>query len=296
MTLQRDDCCNQKEAEIKDNMKQINDKLSGRSEKMTLLEKYQRFLVNHTKPGIEPKSLDLSAEGWKLLIRENLTPLIEEKLQMRQIDDYIWASEYADGRRKVLSLFKINDAFATFQWGWNFDFVPRITSGNRIVWARTDKSVYTHIFELSEDFSGYAVPKKEKKNHSFKSLFVVRNKKQNARDMTIISRYGIVIKNLEKALNERIKQHKSVFLHLLPLIMEYYEATATYEEILIRIEQDMQINYYRLINSDSMIVYPFIEKHMGMREKALRDFEAISFADEKIKAKLFDYLIRLGED
>ena len=263
---------------------------------MTLLEKYQDFLVNHTKPGIAPKSLDLSAEGWKLLIRENLTPLIEEKLQMRQVGDYIWASEYIDGRRKVLSLFKINDAFATFQWGWNFDFVPRITSGNRIVWARTDKSVYTHIFELSEDFSGYAVPKTEKKNHSFKSLFAVKNKKQNARDMTIISRYGIGIKNLQKGLKERIKQHKSVFLHLLPLIMEYYEATATYEEILIRIEQDMQINYYRFINSDSMIVYPFIEKRMGLQEKAIRDFEELLFADEKIKAKLFDYLIRLGED
>lgn len=263
---------------------------------MTLLEKYQRFLVNNTKPGIEPKSLNLSAEGWKLLIRENLTLLIEQKLKMKQIGDYIWASEYADGRRKVLSLFKINDAYATFQWGWNFDFVPRITPGNRIVWARTDKSVYTHIFELSEEFSGYAVPKKEKKNYSFKSLFAARNKKQNAREMTIISRYGIDIKNLEKGLKERIKQHKSVFLHLLPLIMEYYEATATYEDILIRIEQDMQINYYRFINSDSMIVYPFIEKRMGMQEKALRDFKVLSFADEKIKAKIFDIFNRVGED
>ena len=262
---------------------------------MTLVEKYQDFLVNNTKPEVQPVSLDLSAKGWKLLIRENLTPLIEEKLQMKQIGDYIWASEYEDGRRKVLSFFKINDAFATFQWGWNFDFVPRITQGKRIVWARTDKSVYTHIFEVSEDFSGYAVPKKEQ-NHFFKSLFAVRNKKQRARDMTIISRYGIEIKNLEKGLKERIKQHKSVFLYLLPLIMEYYDATATYEEILVRIEQDMQINYYRFINSDSMIVYPFIEKRIGMQEKALRDFEALPFADEKIKAKVFDIFNRLEEN
>ena len=260
---------------------------------MTLLEKYQGFLINHTKPGVQPVSLDLSAEGWKLLIRENLTPLIEEKLQMKQIGDYVWASEYADGRRKVLSLFKINDAYATFQWGWNFDFVPRITAGNRIVWARTDKSVYTHIFELSEDFSGYAVPRK--KYHFLNSFFTVRNKKQRAREMTIISRYGIDIKNLEKGLEERITQHKSVFRHLLPLIMDYYQATATYEDILLRIEQNMQINYYRLINSDSMIVYPFIEKRMGMSEKALCDFEALPFADEKIKAKIFEIFNRLGE-
>ena len=260
---------------------------------MTLVEKYQQFLVNNTKPGIQPKSLNLSAEGWKLLIRENLTPLIEKKLQMKQIGDYIWASEYEDGRRKVLSLFKINDAYATFQWGWNFDFVPRITPGKRIVWARTDKSVFTHIFELSEDFSGYAVPKK---NHFFKSFCVLKNKKQNARDLTIISRYGIDIKNLEKGLKEKIKQHKSVFFYLFPLITEYYGATATYEEILVRIEQDMGINYYRLINSDSMIVYPFIEKRMGMREKALRDFDALPFADEKIKDKVFDIFNRLDEN
>ena len=261
---------------------------------MTLLEKYQDFLINHTKPGVQPVSLDLSAEGWKLLIRENLTPLIEEQLQMKQIGDYVWASKYADGRRKVLSLFKINDAYATFKWGWNFDFVPRLTAGNRIVRARTDKSVYTHIFELSEDFSGYAVPQKQ--NHFLKSLFTVRNKKQRARERTIISRYGIDIKNLEKGLEERITQHKSVFYYLLPLIMEYYQATATYEEILIRIEQDMKINYYRLINSDSMVVYPFIEKRMGMSEKALCDFEALIFADEKIKAKFIEIFNRLGED
>lgn len=261
---------------------------------MTLLEKYQDFLVNHTKPEFQPVSLDLSAEGWKLMIRENLTPLIEEKLQMKQIGDYVWASEYTDGRRKVLSLFKINDAYATFKWGWNFDFVPRITSGNRIVWARTDKSVYTHIFELSEDFSGYTVPQKQE--HFFKSFFTVKNKKQRAREMTVISRYGIDIKNLEKGLEERIKQHKAVFCYLQPLILEYYQATATYEDILLRIEQDMQINYYRLINSDSMIVYPFIEKRMGMSENALCDFEALPFADEKIKAKIIEIFNRLGED
>lgn len=261
---------------------------------MTLLEKYQAFLINNTKPGVQPVSLDLSAEGWKLLIRENLTPMIEEKLQMKQIGDYVWSSEYIDGRRKVLSLFKVNDAYATFKWGWNFDFVPRITSGKRIVWERTDKSVYTHIFEVSEDFSGYAVPQKQ--NNFLKSFFTVRNKKQRAREKTVISRYGIDIKSLENGLEERIKQHKSVFSYLLPLILEYYQATATYEDILSRIEQDMQINYYRLINSDSMIVYPFIEKRMGMCEKALCDFEALPFADEKVKDKMFEIFNRLGED
>ncbi|MDE7206983.1 MAG: hypothetical protein K2N90_07490 [Lachnospiraceae bacterium] len=261
---------------------------------MTLLEKYQEFLVNNTRLEVSPVSLNLSAAGWKLLIRENLTPLIEEKLQMKQIGDYVWASGYEDGRRKVLSFFKINDAYATFRWGWNFDFVPRIMKGNRIVWSRTDKSIYTHIFELSEDFSGYAVVSKtqnarnRQRNHFFNRFRIIAGKTQNAREKTIISRYGIDVKNPEKGLQEKIKQHKEVFLYLLPLIQEYYQETASYGDILTRIEHDMQINYYRLINSDSMIVYPFIEKHMGMLEKALCDFEMLSFVDEQVKARVFD--------
>lgn len=52
----------------------------------------------------------------------------------------------------------------------------------------------------------------------------------------------------------------------------------------------MQSSYYRFINSDSMLVYPCIEKRIGMREKAFRDFEAIPFADENLKSKLLDVL------
>lgn len=68
---------------------------------------------------------------------------------MRQIGDYIRANEYEEGKRRVLSFFGINDTYATLQWGWNFDFVPK---GTDAVWARTDKSIYTHIFEVSPDF------------------------------------------------------------------------------------------------------------------------------------------------
>ena len=47
---------------------------------MALLEKYQEFLVDNTRPGFQTVHLSLSAEGWKLLIRENLTPIIENEL------------------------------------------------------------------------------------------------------------------------------------------------------------------------------------------------------------------------
>lgn len=288
--------------------------------KMTLLEKYQPFLVNNTQPGNQPVWLSLSAAGWKRLIRENLTPFIEEALHMRQIEDYLWATDYTDGRRKVLSFFMINDAYATFRWGWNFDFVPRIVSGGRLVWARTDKSIYTHIYEVSEDFSGYAVPNGKKQDISSQtglSKFAaacrkkgflnalcdgfsgqkkeqmyktVSEKKPDARKMTIVSRYEIDAKNPEKGLAEKIEHHKAAFFYLLPLITEYYQATDTYEKILERIEQNMQCNYYRLINGDSSVIsYLFIEKRLGMAEKAFRDFEKVSFR-ENVRDQLWDRL------
>ena len=211
-------------------------------------------------------------EGWKLLVQENLTPIIEDKLQMRQIGDYIWADDYEDGKRRVLSFFKINNAYATFQWGWNFDFVPKI-SGNKAVWARTDKAVYTHIFELSPDF--------------YDSEYDSVRKKKKARDKTIVSRYNIDIKNPEKGLAEKIKQHQKVFCHLLPLITEYYHATASYEGILKKIDENKKSTYYRFINSDSLISQAFIEKRLGMQEKALRDFEELPFFSESIREEYY---------
>lgn len=226
---------------------------------MSLLEEYQKYLVNFTMPGYKPRWYALSADGWKLLIRENITPLIEEKLQMRQIGDYIWADEYKDGKRRVLSFFLINDMYATFQWGWNFDFVPK---GKNAGWARTDKSICTHIFEVSQDF--YDSKRDRKK--------------------IVIGRYDIDVKKPEKALRKKVDQHKRAFLHLLPLMIEYYRVTSTYEDIIKRIDYNMESAWYRFVNSgDLMISKAFIEKRMGLQDQAQQDFDKILFSDEKIK-------------
>ena len=234
---------------------------------MSLLEKYQKYLVDCTMPGYKPRWYFLSADGWKLLIRENITPLIEQKLQMFQLGDYIWADEYDDGKRRVLSFFKINDAYATLQWGWNFDFVPK---GTNAVWARTDKSIYTHIFEVSPAFYD---PERDR-----------IQAKHEARKNTVIGRYDIDARNPERALHDKINQHKETFLRLLPLMIEYYRITPTYEDIIKRIDYNMKDAWYRFINSgDLMISKVFIEKRMGLQNQAQQDFEKILFSDEKIK-------------
>lgn len=236
---------------------------------MVLAQKYQPFLTNRLETGAPSPMLDLTAAGWKLLVKENLTPLIETKLAMRQIGDAIWADNYRDGKRRVLSFFKLNDAYATFQWGWNFDFVPRWASG-KTLWARTDKTIYPHIYELSPDF--------------YAGDYVHDSIRRRAREQTIISRCGVRLSDLEKALADKIRQHQKVFNHLLPLMLTYYQATAAYEGILQRISHNMQEAYYRFIGgSDNAISYVFIEKRLGWTEKAWRDFETIPFATEKSK-------------
>ena len=237
---------------------------------MTLLDKYQKFLVITTSPEIQPPHHTLLAEGWKLLIKENITPMIEERLQMRQIGDYVWADEYEDGRRRVLSFFKVNDAYATFQWGWNFDFVPH---GNKASWARTDKSIYTHIYEVSPDF--------------YSGVQDFSKARREARNKIIMGRYfkdHIISRNPENGgLADMINHHESVLLHVLPFITEYYRSTDSYEGILRRIELNADNGYYCFINPQMFIAQAFIEKRMRLPEKAQQDFNNLRFPSEDIK-------------
>lgn len=248
---------------------------------MTLLEKYQNYLMNIMPPEIQPPSYILLAEGWKMLIKENITPMIEDRLQLRQIGDYVWADEYADGRRRVLSFFKVNDGYATFQWGWNFDFVPK---GMKAAWARTDKSIYTHIYEVSPDF--------------YTGGPEITEESRRARDRIMMSRNYVNGKWHRKPLDngclqDMITHHKGVFLHVLPLITEYYRSTTSYEGILKRIELNAEDGYYCFINPKMFIAQAFIEKRMGFSEKAQYDFSHLRFPNEDVKElylKKFNFL------
>ncbi|MDE6660144.1 MAG: hypothetical protein K2K01_08550, partial [Eubacterium sp.] len=187
------------------------------------------------------------------------------------LSDYVWAGDYENGKRKVLSFFFINEAYATFKWGWNFDFIPKI-SGNKAVWARTDKSIHTHIFEVSPDFENA-----DQKNRA-------------AREKTIMSKYDIYKEGLEKKINN----HKEVFYHLLPLINEYYSATDSYEKILNRIDMNMESNkYYHLFGA--LLQKAFIEERMGKHKEALEDFNNAYFYNEKIKDEYYKKFLLLNE-
>lgn len=239
-----------------------------------LSEKYQKFLQNNFLPNVQPPSLDLSAEGWKLLVKENLSPIIEKELDMTQIDDFVWATEYKNGMRKMLSFFRINDAYATFKWGWKFEFIPKC-SGSKVVWAKTDKSIYTHIYEISPYFYNTGKVKRED------------------RKKVVMTRYEIDINNIGKGLEDKIKHHQEVFYFLLPEIKKYYQSTETMEQVLNKIDENLNHWYFSFINPNLKIVRVFIEYHLGLHEKAINDLEAIEFLSSDIKNQYRKRLLSL---
>lgn len=244
---------------------------------MSLLQKCQQFFANDFKHNNLPGHVEITTEEWKTLVREHLTPIIEKELQMKQIADFVWASEYKSGMRKVVSFFKINNAYATLKWGWNFEFIPKC-SGNKILWARTDKSIYTHIYEVSENF--------------YNSDY--RNKqKRKAYDKIVMSRYYFNKKSTENGFAEIVKHHQEALEYLLPTIQDYYHSTGSLEAVLDRIDLNLENKYYSFINPELVISKVFILYRLGLKEKAIFDFENISFRSEEIKNQYYKKLLLL---
>ena len=111
-------------------------------------DKYKDYLISCWMPEHEAEhsTRHLMVAGWNMLLDEVFSPLIEKELGMRYIGNRVWVDDYSKHRRKVLSLFQQTDLDGSFRWGWNYDFVPKI-SGGKAVYVRTDKSVFTHFFE-----------------------------------------------------------------------------------------------------------------------------------------------------
>lgn len=218
------------------------------------------------------RDIYLTPTGWKILIDKVLSPVIEKELGMTYLGNGYWADSFNNHRRRVLSLFYINNAFATFKWGWNFDFVPG-KSGKRLVYARTDKCVYSHIFEMSSDFYNNT----EKRKH------------------TIIGAYGGEISHYNASMNAMCKSYVDAFYFLLPLIRDYYKKTDSYNNTLKCIEHNLENDYLKIINYDMTVARVFIEYASGNCKSALSHFEDIGFTDDDIKNKYLRALHKLDD-
>lgn len=253
---------------------------------MSLIQKIKYYFTGNFKNNDSPinveftpsKNVELSAAEWKLLIRENITPIIEKELQMKQIGDYLWASEYNNmGMRKVLSFFWINSAYATFKWGWNFNFIPKYSRG-KIVWARTDKSIFTHLYEVSKDFY----------DSSGRS-----ERKRRAYDKVIISRIFYNENNSRDIITDMTKDFQKKLKVLIPTIKKYYKATSTLESVLRRIDLNLENYYYRFINPELVVLRVFILYRLNLKEEALSDFEKISFTSDDIREQYYKKLLSI---
>ncbi len=222
-------------------------------------------LQKEIKTCAEPRKLN--AQEWTEIIHDVLDDRMAEDFGLMPIKERCWASAYDNERRRVISLFMLNDMSATIKWGWNFAYIPRI-SGNKCVWARTDKSIYAHTFRLSEEFiNGGATPGKRK------SLFG-RDGLNNSEG------FGRIIEEIETAykfVNDDIKT--------------YFDKTDTDAGMLAELENICEQRYYRFIHPENRLVKICLENRMGQSEKARDEFEKVAFESEKLKA---DYGKRIG--
>ena len=215
-------------------------------------------LYDDFKPFLsDEKYIWLKSEGWYKLIHYLFDDKIKDEFNLIPIKNGCWADVYNDGRRRVISLFHINTSFATFKWGWNFEYIPHYTS--KITWCRTDKSIYTHTFELSPKF--------------------INRKEEN---YTVFGKFESKYKNNSKGFQKFVSDHLKVWDTVHEAIVEYYDATSTYEKMLNRLEENQKDRYYSFILPTNSIIYAFVKKYVHSIE-AEDDFKKILFVDEKVK-------------
>lgn len=233
--------------------------------KQNIMKKYSEYkYYTDTNENANMRWIALKAEGWKKLTHEMLDDRIAEDFGLHRIKERFWASDYDDGRRKVISIFLVNDMYATIQWGWNFENIPKI-SGSKCVWARTDKSIYLHTFRLPQEFvNGKEYPDGYEKAVFGRSFYCKPEQFDNA-----------IVEDLETAY-EFVRKYIKV----------YFDKTKTYDGLLAELEDICGNMYYCFLHPDNYLVYLAVENQIGNREKAKKHFEMMDyFKDAELKAE-----------
>ena len=229
------------------------------------LNEYQEFLCDG--------EIRLTSRGINKLLDDTISEAVENELGLTYRGNGTWATDYCDHKRKVLHLFRINPSYATFRWGWCFDFIP-IKKGKKLVYLRTDKQLDSHIFEVSDDF---------------------RNNTENRKKTTICAR-ETATGEMESALKTMQKKYMDTFLFLLPSIKAYFDSTNSYQEIIKNIDDKITAPnvYYCAVNPMLKIVKVYLAAFLGEKEVALGALEKLSFPDEGIREKHLENLRMLS--
>ncbi len=203
--------------------------------------------------------ITLNSQGWTKLIHDMLDERILADFNLSPVKERCWARAYDNGRRPVISMFPVNDMYATFEWGWNFEYIPRI-SGNKCVWARTDKSIYAHTFRLSDGFINGG------KTEGYKESVFGRMSFKKPEE------FGRIVEEIDRAYRYVNKDIKA-----------YFEKTSTDTGMLTELETIYEHKYYKFLHPENLLVKACLENRMGMIEKAREEFEEVTFRSDQLK-------------
>jgi len=96
-----------------------------------------------------PAFVDLTHTEFKELLDLELTPVMRER-GLTYDGRYTWYGEMNNSMRKSISAYLLKSG-AIFRWAITFDFIPWV-SGNRLVYSRTEKNIFAHLYEYPHDF------------------------------------------------------------------------------------------------------------------------------------------------
>lgn len=228
------------------------------------LSEYQEFLCEGGTTKIR-----LSTNGVNKLLNDTISEVVENELGLTYRENGIWATDYCNHKRKVLHLFWINPLYATFKWGWCFDFIPT-SKGKKLVYWRTDRQLDSHIFEVSDDF---------------------RNNTGN-RNKTIICACETATGEIENTLKIMQRKYMDAFRFLMPAIKAYFDSTSSYQAIINNIDYKITAPsvYYCAVNPVMKVVRVYLLAFLGKKDEALEELEKLSFKDGCIREKHLENL------
>ncbi|MCI8423873.1 MAG: hypothetical protein HFF50_10180 [Lawsonibacter sp.] len=215
----------------------------------------------------EPK---LTSTRWKELLDGAWSDVLEDRLSMRGLGNWCWAGPWEDHRRRVLRVWlQRSCTCGTIQWGWNFDFIPHLTSSG-LGWRRTDKSVGLELFRVPEEYIDTA----------------------RDRSQVMAGSWGEIAG--EAAVQARDRQ---LLVQLLPRIEAYYRQTAAPEALLAETEQLQQQTWYRFTHGPQLaITRAFLLAALGRREEGAGVIQSIAWeATPKADQQRARLLTRLGQ-
>ena len=217
---------------------------------------FQKLFGQDPPPEPVSPSPPLTPTRWKTLLDQSWSGLLSQRLGLAWQGDWYWAGPWEDHRRRVFRVWlQRGCTCGTFQWGWNLDFVPHLTSRG-LGWHRTVKSVGLELFRVPESYI------------------------DTDRDRSSVmagERRGL---SSEEAVRER---DRLLLVQFLPQIEDYYRRTASLEGLLAEVEALQELAWYRFTNGPQLYIdRAFLLAALGRREEAEGVIRAIPWRDNPL--------------